>query len=94
MKTRVYVGIWESTIKTTINKHLIKFIFGSVLICPKLLYNRTWRAEIISSCSLENFEDTKGIIKNRDSKTDRQHNDQMEKTQKGKQWSTKHYTEN
>jgi len=39
MKTRVYVGIWESTIKTTINKHLIKFIFGSVLICPKLLYN-------------------------------------------------------
>jgi hypothetical protein len=39
----------------------------------------------------EKFEDTKGVIRIRKSKNDRQHNDQKKKD---KQWSTKHYTEN
>ena len=38
------------------------------------------------------FVDTKGIIRIRKSKKNRQHNGQMEKGQKNKQRSTKHYT--
>jgi len=37
------------------------------------------------------FEDTKGVIISRKSKTDRQYNDQRIKDKQG---STKHYTEN
>ena len=43
---------------------------------------------------LEEFEDTKGVIRSRKSKTDRQYNGQKKKRQKDKQRSTKHYTEN
>jgi len=39
----------------------------------------------------EMFEDTKGVIKSRISKKERQYNDQKKKD---KQWSTKQYTEN
>ena len=39
----------------------------------------------------EEFEDTKGVIRIRKSKKDRQHNDQKKKD---KQRSTKHYTQN
>jgi hypothetical protein len=42
----------------------------------------------------EEFEDTKGVIRIRKSKKDRQHNGQMKKGQKNEQRSTKHYTEN
>ena len=38
----------------------------------------------------EDFEDTKGVIRIRISKKNRQHNDQKEKVQKDKQRSTKH----
>ena len=38
--------------------------------------------------------DTKGIIRIRKSKNDRQHNGKMKKGQKDRQWSTKDYTEN
>ena len=38
----------------------------------------------------EEFEDTKGVIKIRISKKDRQHNSQKRKVQKDKQRSTKH----
>jgi hypothetical protein len=38
----------------------------------------------------EEFEDTKGLIRIRKSKKDRQHNGQKEKRQKDKQRSTKH----
>jgi len=38
----------------------------------------------------EEFEDTKGVIRSRKSKKDRQHNSQKKKH---KQRSTKHYTE-
>jgi len=41
---------------------------------------------------LENFEDTKGVIRNRKSK-DRQYNGQNKKA-KGQKRSTKYYTEN
>ena len=40
--------------------------------------------------SEEEFEDTKGVIRIRKSKKDRQHNGQKEKGQKNKQRSTKH----
>jgi len=40
----------------------------------------------------EEFGDTKGVIKIRKSKKDRQHNGKKKKVQKGKQRSTKHYT--
>jgi hypothetical protein len=39
----------------------------------------------------EEFEDTKGVIRIRKSKKDKQHNDQKKKD---KQRSTKHYTKN
>ena len=39
---------------------------------------------------LENVEDTKGVIRIRKSKKDRQDNDQKKKGQKEKQQSTKH----
>jgi hypothetical protein len=35
--------------------------------------------QILFRLVLKNFEDTKGVFKSRKSKTDRQHNDQMEK---------------
>ena len=38
----------------------------------------------------EEFEDTKGVIRIRISKKNRQHNDPKEKVQKDKQRSTKH----
>jgi hypothetical protein len=40
------------------------------------------------------FEDTKGVIKNRKSKKDRQYNGQKVKGQRDKQLSTEHYPEN
>ena len=40
--------------------------------------------------SKEEFEDTKGVIRNRISKKNKQHNGQKKKTQKDKQRSTKH----
>ena len=40
-------------------------------------------------CSKEEFEDTKGVIRIRKAKKDRQHNGQK-KVQKDKQQSTKH----
>ena len=39
-------------------------------------------------------EDTKGVIRSRKSKKDRQYNGQKKRRQKDKQYSTKHYTEN
>ena len=42
----------------------------------------------------EEFEDTKGVIRIRKSKKDKQHNDPKEKGQKERQRSTKHYIEN
>jgi hypothetical protein len=40
--------------------------------------------------SWEEFEDTKGVIRTRISKKNRQHNGQKKKYKKDKQWSTKH----
>ena len=41
------------------------------------------------------FEDTKGVIRDRKLKTDRQHNVQRkDKWQRDKHWSTEHHTEN
>ena len=56
------------------------------------------KKHIIILCLLiythEKFEDTKGVIRNRNSKKDRQYNSQYRKGQKNKLRSTKHYTEN
>jgi len=41
-------------------------------------------------CEEEDFKDTKGAIRNRISKKNRQHNSQKEKAQKDKQRSTQH----
>ena len=44
--------------------------------------------------SKESFKISKGVIRNRKSKMDRQCNFQMKNSQKDKQWSTKHHREN
>ena len=43
-------------------------------------------------CTSEEFEDTKGVIRIRIPKKNRQHNDPKEKGLSDKQRSTKHYT--
>ena len=43
---------------------------------------------------MTSFEDTKGGIRSRKSKTDKHCNGQIEKKEKRQQWSTKCYTEN
>jgi hypothetical protein len=49
---------------------------------------------IWQKCSVEDFEDIKGVIRIRESKNDRQHNGQNKKKQKDKQRATKHHSEN
>jgi len=47
------------------------------------------RLDKLIECSIEEFEDTKGVVRIRKSKKDRQHNG---KKKKDKQRSTKYYT--
>jgi hypothetical protein len=80
---------------------LCSFSFGHCVVCSSLIYRilhyaflRSSKQSVFYSLLIKNkwqeeFEDTKGVIRSRKSKNDRQHNGQ-EKGQKDKQWSTKH----
>ena len=52
------------------------------------------KMQIWQKCPVEDFEDTKGVIRIRESRNDRKHNGQNKKRQKDKQRATKHHTEN